>query len=129
MNHVNVVIVKMVVFFVLFGGMLLGVTTRASASPAGCTGTGHASCEYDTITPCYDGNVTGCFADVDQVYTGHFYNACLNCDQYSDCHLISGTWTEAECTQGCFDQNNQIIDGSTRSVSMVVWDTIGAKCN
>jgi hypothetical protein len=129
MARVNVVVVKTVVFFVLFGGMLLGFTTNASANPAGCTGTGHASCEYDTITPCRDGNVPTCFGVIDQDYSGHFNNECLNCDTSSDCHLISGSWETAECTEGCFDKDGHIVDGDTYPVGRVVWSTIGAKCN
>ena len=128
MKRVNVV-VKAVIFCVLFGGMVLGVTTRANANPAGCTGSGHASCEYDTIQSCYDANNLLCAAGLDKVYTGHFYDACLNCDPNKDCHSIDGTWTEAECVVTCFNKEGQISGTGTFSVSRVVWDHIGGKCN
>ena len=128
MKRVNFVI-KMVVFFVLFGGMLLGVTTCASAAPAGCTATGHGGCKYDTITPFKNQQNDICEYHIINSTTGGFCE-CLDCGTYPDCYQITGNWTtatgEAICTADDFLEQKTY---TFTPVGMIVFNNTGAKCN
>lgn len=125
MKSVNLVVVKMVVFFVLFGGMLSGGITRANASPAGCPERGHLTCSsYSTVQPCVSGIINGHQCSAKLTLLGeHPWNGCLQCYPFVWCHHASGTWEDEVCVLTCTDPPHLFSTQTESDYEWSKWDS------